>query len=272
VAAVSGGTGNLESVTGGLGALTAESSWDTFNQGPVGFQAIGKITAAAAVVARVSGRPLAAPAARRGVARPRHRGRSRVAIAGAPASMRAGTSVQLSALLTGAVHGLRWRVSAGSITAGGLYTAPGTPPRGGRVVLSADGPRGARDRRTIEITPVSAPRPAPAALLAAGSEGASGGGLAVGLVPAPRAVLAGDYLVLTGDSRAPGRLTLTAEHAGHRLGSCTVSTPADRDVSCVLTVIGVAPHMPIGVSASLQAAGATFTSSRAPAPIPAMKD
>ena len=40
-AASSGGTGNVESVAGGLSALTEESSWETYNQGPVGFQAIG---------------------------------------------------------------------------------------------------------------------------------------------------------------------------------------------------------------------------------------
>src|SRR6202035_4279058 len=35
-AAVSAGTGNVESTTGGLTALTAESSWGTYNQGPLG--------------------------------------------------------------------------------------------------------------------------------------------------------------------------------------------------------------------------------------------
>lgn len=37
----SGGAGNAESVTGGLSSLTAESSWEAYNQGPAGFQAIG---------------------------------------------------------------------------------------------------------------------------------------------------------------------------------------------------------------------------------------
>jgi len=40
-AAFNAGTGNLESVAGGLTALTAEPSWETYNQGPVGFQALG---------------------------------------------------------------------------------------------------------------------------------------------------------------------------------------------------------------------------------------
>ncbi len=37
----SGGTGNVESVAGGLTSLKAEEAWETYNQGPVGFQAIG---------------------------------------------------------------------------------------------------------------------------------------------------------------------------------------------------------------------------------------
>lgn len=37
----SGGTGNVESVAGGLTSLEAEVAWETYNQGPVGFQAIG---------------------------------------------------------------------------------------------------------------------------------------------------------------------------------------------------------------------------------------
>ncbi len=37
----SGGTGNLESIASGLSTLTEESSWETYNQGPVGFQALG---------------------------------------------------------------------------------------------------------------------------------------------------------------------------------------------------------------------------------------
>ena len=37
----SGGTGNVESIAGGLTSLEAEVAWETYNQGPVGFQAIG---------------------------------------------------------------------------------------------------------------------------------------------------------------------------------------------------------------------------------------
>src|SRR5581483_8438961 len=96
--AVSGGTGNVESVATGLAKATAESSWETYGQGPVGFQANGSIGgAAAAPAARVADAPAA-----------------RVAVAGAPQVVTAGTAVQLSALVTGAGP-VAWSTSAGEI-------------------------------------------------------------------------------------------------------------------------------------------------------------
>src|SRR5262249_34741017 len=49
-ATVGAGAGNLESLAGGLTALTAEASWEAYNQGPVGFQALGRLSAAANAV------------------------------------------------------------------------------------------------------------------------------------------------------------------------------------------------------------------------------
>ena len=39
----SGGAGNVESTAGGMSTATAQSAWETFNQGPVGFQANGSV-------------------------------------------------------------------------------------------------------------------------------------------------------------------------------------------------------------------------------------
>ena len=65
VAVGSGGSGNLESIATGLSTMTAESSWATFNQGPVGFQAIGTSGGSAQVAHLASGTSLAAPHTRR---------------------------------------------------------------------------------------------------------------------------------------------------------------------------------------------------------------
>ena len=137
VAVGSGGSGNLESIATGLTALTAEPTWATFNQGPVGFQAIGSSTVTQA--------------------------QPTVAIEGAPASMTAGTNVQLTANVSNDSPTVTWSASAGSITTGGLYTAPAEVPPGGTATVTATTSKGAKTQRTIEITPI-----APAKALLAG--------------------------------------------------------------------------------------------------------
>lgn len=68
-----------------------------------------------------------------------------VAISGAPASLIAGTSAQLTATVTDAPPGVTWSVdgvvggnaTVGTITVGGLYQAPAAPPAGGSVTVRA---------------------------------------------------------------------------------------------------------------------------------------
>ena len=76
-----------------------------------------------------------------------------VAISGAPASMLAGTSVQLTATVTGDPPAVEWRVNGvlggttatGTITSLGLIPAPAAPPAGGTVTIRAtSAPRPAR--------------------------------------------------------------------------------------------------------------------------------
>src|SRR5439155_26653247 len=85
--------------------------------------------------------------------------RPSVMIGGAPATMTAGTSVQLSALVAHSHSPVTWRVSAGSITPAGLFTAPSRAPRGDTVVLSAVAAH-ARDQRRLTIAPVASAQPA----------------------------------------------------------------------------------------------------------------
>jgi len=86
-----------------------------------------------------------------------------VTIEGAPESMTAGTSVQLSADVTHDSPTVTWRASAGSITAGGLYTAPSEPPVGGKVSLTATTAKGAQVTVWVEITPPPATTSGPPA-------------------------------------------------------------------------------------------------------------
>jgi Bacterial Ig domain len=257
-APLKGGTGNVESVTGGLTELTPQSSWETFNQGPVDFLALGNI------------------------------GQPSVAVSGAPSSMIAGTSVQLSALVMNDSPGVTWSASEGTITPAGLYTAPQSPPAGGTVVITAKSAKGGQSQASIAILPVPTPEPLPAAATSSTSEGGGttppGTTIAVGTTgtlgasssvpPAifrPEAILVGRRLVMTTKVSRAGKARLTAYLGRHSLGTCTVQTPAGRSFSCRLTLEkGVRLNARISVLASLRVGSTLFSSLRPAAPVPRM--
>jgi hypothetical protein len=304
-AAASGGTGNVESSVGGLSAMSAESSWETYNQGPIGFQAIGAAKAGAATqsqaLARIgsAGAGAGAPAstgtpmqsagtesagtgASASLAEPTSVGTAQasVAIAGAQASMIAGTSVQLSAIVANDSPGVSWSASAGSIAPDGLYTAPTLPPTGAVTVLAISA-SGARDQITIAITSVPASVPAPAAPLSPEEALPSGGhivgsrGSSSSISPAiapPEAVLVGHTLVLTTAVSAAGRARVSAYLGTRRLGSCVVLTPADRSFTCRVKLGSRVPlHAPLRIYASLRLGGRILHSRRPTAPVGEMK-
>jgi len=76
-----------------------------------------------------------------------------VTIEGLPSSIAVGASVQLSARVAGDAPEVSWVASTGTITAGGLYTAPASVPPGGSATITATSAKGAHDQRTVEITP-----------------------------------------------------------------------------------------------------------------------
>lgn len=256
-AAVSAGTGNVESTTGGLTALTAESSWGTYNQGPLGFQAIGTASGAASPMTAPTS---AASGATTALARPS------VMIEGAPSSVIVGTSIQLSALVAHGVSGVTWRASPGSITSSGLYTAPARVPRAGAAVLRAIG-AGASDERRIRIAPAASAQPAPGVALAEPLSGSSWRSA----VSTPQATEVGGKLIITTAIGQAGRVRLSAYLARKRLGGCVVQTPANRSFTCLLNLAGVPRDASIVVLASLRSAGGILESARAAAPIPPMR-
>lgn len=87
-----------------------------------------------------------------------------VEISGAPASLIAGTSAQLTATVTDAPDGVSWSVdgvsggnsTVGTVTSGGLYVAPASPPPGGDVTIRAtlDDDPSIHDEVAITIEPV----------------------------------------------------------------------------------------------------------------------
>jgi hypothetical protein len=81
-----------------------------------------------------------------------------VTILGAPVSMQAGTSVQLSASVIGSTSDIRWHATASTITGQGLYTAPTEPPASGTETVTARLSRSHKvvDHVSIAITPATA--------------------------------------------------------------------------------------------------------------------
>lgn len=178
-----------------------------------------------------------------------------VRISGAPEQMFAGTSVQLSAAVTGTAAGVQWAVDgapggspvSGSITSGGLYTAPSRPPGAGAVTIAARAAGGAYDERRVRIIPAPPQRPAPTPPSSRPARGRLG---------APDAIRIGHRLVLSTVARRAGVVRLTAHAAGRKLGSCSARTPAGRRFICRLRIPrAVASTTSIRVVASLRVKG-----------------
>ena len=252
-AALKAGTGNLESVASGLTALTAESSWETYNQGPVGFQALGTESDATPGGSRRSLESPASPVTASTASSPGRLPRARVMIEGAPASITAGTSVQLSALVANSDSGVAWRASAGSVSSSGLYVAPSRAPRGATVLLVASG-AGARDERRLAITPVPSAHAAPAAPFSV----PPGGSASLPALSTPSAAVIGEQLVMTTATGEAGRVRLSAYLGRERLGSCATQTPAQH-VTCRLNLRGAPRRAAVSVWASLRVGGHVIT-------------
>ena len=93
-----------------------------------------------------------------------------VAISGAPASLQTGTSAQLTATVSGAAGGVTWTVNGvaggnatvGTITTGGLYRAPDSPPAGGLATIRATSTAQPTAFAEVQIGIEQAPSPQPA--------------------------------------------------------------------------------------------------------------
>jgi hypothetical protein len=275
-AAKSGGAGNVESTVSGLSTLTAESSWESYAQGPVGFQALGGGSVAQArVLSGGSAAKLASPSPTAGSPASSTPSPG-VAIAGAQAKMIAGTSVQLSAVVANDEPGVSWRASAGTIGASGWYTAPAKPPAGGTVTLSATTAHGAHDELEVAIEALAAPLAAPLAPLpeAARTPGSGRGSRSRAKLPAlsaPAAMRVGQYLVMTARPGKAGSLAIGAYLGKRRLGGCALQTPAGRTMTCRVKLSRVAAGAAIGVRARLSAGGSVTRTHRPDAAVPEMK-
>lgn len=135
-----------------------------------------------------------------------------VAISGAPQTLIAGTSAQLSATVSNAPGGVGWSTTAGTITQDGLLTAPSVPPAGGTLTVRATSTANPAlaSEAVIAVTPPPDPQPAP--------------------LPGPTPVVTG-----TASKKLLSRLTVG--HAGRRIVVGTVTTgPKAGRIDVVVTL------------------------------------
>jgi Lysyl oxidase/Bacterial Ig domain len=240
------GTGNVESTAGGMTKATAQTSWESYGQGPAGFQANGATSGSAAATRAALA---AGPATAAGPAAAAPLGR--IAVAGAPQVVTAGTSVQLSALADGASGGrgvgpVTWSASGGEIGPSGLYTAPRvSAPTAVTISANARGAHGQTMR--LEVDPV----PAAAAAPSASTLAATGLGTRTQALGALAAMLFNRELVVTTAAGQAGLVTIVAHANGQLLGGCSEPTPAGVGVTCRLSLHGARRNADIAVTARL---------------------
>ncbi len=233
----SGGTGNVETTATGLTKATPETSWESYGQGPVGFQANGSTGAKSGAVAATAARTPAA-------AKPA----GRIALAG-PQTVTSGTGAQITALADGASGPVTFASSAGEISSSGLFIAPRVDrPTAVTIAGAAPGARGQSLDVTVDPVSASATAPAPAAA----SVSATGTGTSGQALGSLSAIILNRELVITSAAGRAGIVTITAR-AGHRLlGSCSNATLAGSGVTCRVPLRGAARNAELHVSAVLR--------------------
>jgi hypothetical protein len=153
--------------------------------------------------------------------------RPAISIAGAPASLEAGRSVQLRADVAGDDPAtLAWSADAGAVSPGGLYTAPVAPPPSGAATVTARTARGGESTARIAILPAAqTAQPAPLPAVPPRARAALGR-LTVAVVR--RRLVA---------SVRPGRagvvrISAFRKRGGRRIGTCRARVPRGRAFTC----------------------------------------
>jgi hypothetical protein len=195
-----------------------------------------------------------------------------VAIGGAPASMLAGTSVQLSASVANDSPSVAWSASSGSITPTGLYSAPTVPPAGGVVMIAAQTTRGARDERQVAVLPVPLAQPAPE-VPTLPSIVPTHGSQTPRPLSIPAAMLIGRKLYLTVKPSRAGLLRIGAFVHRRAIGSCARRVKGSLSFTCAFKLPKwVSARAAVSVSATLRVGNLTFHTSRHATRVPtAMK-
>jgi hypothetical protein len=185
--------------------------------------------------------------------------RPSVAISGAPASMVAGTSAQLTATVRNLPGGVTWSATAGSVSAAGLYRAPGSPPTDGAATVRAASTANPAVAAAVRIRITAARRatakPDPWPRLSAGRRLLSP--LRARFI-GPRTLVA---KVATG--RKGGRVSISASARGKALGRCAARVGPRRGFVCRVTIRRSPPPRRVRLTATLVPRGGGLVVRRA---------
>lgn len=180
-----------------------------------------------------------------------------VTIAGAPASLATGASVQLSAVVENGLPEVTWSVDGtvgggaalGTVSAGGLYRAPDTVPPGGQVRVSAESASGGSGEAVIRILPAAPPRPAPDVPPPFPGPGSDVPGSIPdkkkGSNPLSPLRLArhGKRLLVTLRSAKAGLVVVRANKDGRRIGQCRARVTARQRMTCAIRLDRLQPRV-----------------------------
>jgi hypothetical protein len=206
--------------------------------------------------------------------------RPTLTIVGAKERLVAGTSLPLTTTVTNDEGDVEWQPSAGTVTPSefgrsAVYTAPPSPPAGGKVRLVAwlQNDPSVQDELSLTIEALAPSEPQPVLPSVSTSSTTSRGSSTPGTttsspgrtptgsgskkpsatVSAPRVMLVGHTLVMSTVAGRPGRVRLSAFLATRRLGTCAAQTPAGRTFTCNVKLgRGVSLRARLKVVASLR--------------------
>jgi hypothetical protein len=154
-----------------------------------------------------------------------------LAISGAPQTVQTSSMTRLTATGPDVSSGVSWSVNGivggnrqlGKISLDGVYTAPASPPRGGRVMIGAKSVSGATAVVGIRIVQAPAPRAAPSSVAVPAVHGRLS---RVVLARQRRTLIA---LVVPGRH---GRLRFVARRGAQRIGQCSMIGKAEVESVC----------------------------------------
>ena len=168
-------------------------------------------------------------------------------ISGAPASLVAGTSAQLQAVLSPA-GAATWSADAGTIGANGLYVAPGTPPAGGAATIRATSV--AAPDVFAEVTIGISAIPVPIPTMGGTTAGAGSNGLLI----RPTITRRGRIIAVRTTARVDGRLAISAIRGGRAVARCRITAKAGRSAACVVRLPKRLSRSTVRIAVGLKAA------------------